>query len=266
MKNPWPEIPESDEGLVRPMKRRGDPDLGPDAMLAIISNDLDYLAKLTQGRKRDVFDLDHFRVYQLRDKKEECFSIVGPFLGAPHAVMGMEKIIALGAKRIWVLGWCGSLQPDVRIGELVIPAESISEEGTSQHYPIGKTVPTTDQSLNNMLEAVLRKKGKSFVKGTVWTTDAPYRETPAKIITYQKKGVLAVDMEMSALMTLGIYRSVKVAGLLVVSDELFDLKWHTGFKNPAFKEACRSRARLLLNLVESLGKEDNGRHQGSTGY
>ena len=245
-------IPESDEGLVRPMKGKGDPDLGSDAMLAIISNDLDYLAELTQDRKRAVFDLDHFRLYQLSDKKEGCFSLVGPFLGSPHAVMGMEKIIALGAKRIWVLGWCGSLRPELRIGDLVIPTESISEEGTSQHYPIGELVPTTDETLNSMLEAVLRKEGKSFVKGTVWTTDAPYRETPAKVITYQRKGVLAVDMEMSALMTLGIYRSVKVAGLLVVSDELFDLKWHTGFKNPAFKEACRSRARLLLGLIESL--------------
>jgi hypothetical protein len=30
-------------------------------------------------------------------------------------------------------------------------------------------------------------------------------------------------------MTLAVYRSVKLSGLLVVSDELFQLKWHRGF-------------------------------------
>ena len=248
-----------DEGLVRPMKRKGDPDLGPDAVLAIISNDLDYLVELTQHRRNAVFDLGNFRLYQIRGRKGGgCLSLAGPFLGSPHAVMGMEKLIALGAERIWVLGWCGSLTRDVRIGDLVIPTESISEEGTSRHYPIGDRVPKTDESLNMMLESVLRKERKSFVKGTVWTTDAPYRETPAKIIAHQDEGALAVDMEMSALMTVGIYRSVKVAGLLVVSDELFDLKWHTGFRDPAFKDARLYGARILLNLIDSIGKQDNG--------
>jgi hypothetical protein len=69
--------------------------------------------------------------------------------------------------------------------------------------------------------------------------------------TYQGKGVLAVEMEMSALMTLAAYRSVELSGLLVVSDELFDLKWHRGFSSPVFKKRCELAGNLLLDLFKS---------------
>jgi purine-nucleoside phosphorylase len=66
--------------------------------------------------------------------------------------------------------------------------------------------------------------------------------------TYRETGVLAVEMEMSALMTLAVYRSVKLSGLLVVSDELFDLKWHRGFSSALFKKRCELAGNLLLDL------------------
>ena len=68
--------------------------------------------------------------------------------------------------------------------------------------------------------------------------------------TYRGKEVLAVEMEMSALMTVAIYRSVKLSGLLVVSDELFDLKWHRGFSSPLFKKRCEQAGNLLVKLFE----------------
>jgi len=240
------------------MKRKTDPSLGPDVILALIPTDLATLVQLNQGRDLHCVDLDHFKVYRLRDGIKAPPSFAGPFLGAPQAVMGMEKVIALGAKRIWVWGWCGSLQPGLRIGDLVIPIHAISEEGTSQHYPVGDKPVSTDEGLNRMLEETLRREGQSFSSGTTWTTDAPYRETPAKVKAYQERGVLAVEMEMSALMTLAVFRSVKLTGLLVVSDELSALRWRPGFGDPKFKRNCRLAGRLLWDLVESLRGQESG--------
>jgi hypothetical protein len=59
-------------------------------------------------------------------------------------------------------------------------------------------------------------------------------------------------MEMSALITLAIYRAVKLSGLLVVSDELSDLKWHSGFQRLELKKTSRLAGEVLLNLVKSL--------------
>jgi uridine phosphorylase len=236
------------------MKRKTDPAVGRDAIMVMIPSDLDYLVTTSHAQKHPLFHMNFYDLYQYRGKvgKEGALTLLGPFLGAPQAVMGMEKMIALGAKRFWVLGWCGSLQPNLRVGDLVIPTDALCEEGTSQHYPIGDKTAKTDEKLNHMLEKALDEKGQAFNKGKVWTTDAPYRETAVKVERYQKRGALAVEMEMSALMTLAIYRNVKLAGLLVISDELFDLKWHSGFKNPKLKQISRLAGELLLNLVESL--------------
>ena len=232
--------------VIQPRKGKNEPALGPDALMVVIPQDLNRLSKLAPMKG---FDFGFFKVFQKKNSGAGL-SLAGPFLGAPQAAMALEKIIALGAKRICVFGWCGSLQPDLKIGDIVIPLHAVSDEGTSRHYPIGKRKADTDQALNGALEQALEKARLPFRKGTVWTTDAPYRETVSKVKAFQAKGILAVEMEMSALMTVAIYRLVKLSGLLVVSDEHFDLKWHRGFSSPVFKERCEQAGNLLLRLFQ----------------
>jgi uridine phosphorylase len=241
----------NDEPIIQPRRRKTDPLVGPDAIMMMIPSDLDHFVGMFQSGEMARFHMDFFELYQVRHGKNGSLTFTGPFLGAPQAVMGMEKIIALGAKKIWVLGWCGSLQPYLKIGDMVIPTAAISEEGTSQHYPIGDRTAETDHGLNQMLEKALKRKGHSAFKGMIWTTDAPYRETVEKVKEYQERVVLAVEMEMSALMTLAIFRKVRMAGLLVVSDELFDLKWHHGFSNPELKKSSRLAGEVFLDLLTS---------------
>jgi uridine phosphorylase len=239
------------EGLIRPQKGKSDPLVGPDVVLVMIRTDLDDLLSLNGSDKVARYDMGFFELYRMITEKGDPLFLCGPFLGAPQAVMGMEKLIALGASRVWVLGWCGSLQPQLRIGHLVVPMGAISEEGTSGHYPIGGIPPVADKELNGIMENALNKAGLTFFKGDVWTTDAPYRETAEKVEYYQKKGILAVEMEMSALMTLALYRGVRMGGILVVSDELFNMKWHAGFSNPELRKSTRSAGRLLVGLAAS---------------
>ena len=48
-------------------------------------------------------------------------------------------------------------------------------------------------------------------QGPMWTTDAPFRETPAKIAAYQASGVRVVDMEIAALLSVAAFRDCEVA-------------------------------------------------------
>lgn len=243
---------QNEEGLIRPRKRKTDPNTGPDVIMVMIPSDLNFLVRISQAKKIPVSGLDFYNLYQARAGTNSHVTLSGPFLGAPQAAMGMEKVIALGGRRIWVLGWCGSLQPDLHIGDFVLPVTAISEEGTSQHYPIRGSMGRADEGLCQVLEGTLRRRGGTFVRGPVWTTDAPYRETPAKVKRYRERGVLAVEMEMSALMTLAAYRQVKLAGVLVVSDELFTLRWHSGLSSPTLRERSRLAAEILWDSVKSL--------------
>ena len=246
---------DKERGIIVPVKGKRDPTVGPDALMVMIPSELRYLVQLAKAEAVPFNDMDFYHLYQAKDETSPLLSISGPFLGAPHAVMAMEKLIVLGAKRLWVLGWCGSLQRELPVGHLLIPTDAVSEEGTSRHYPIGERACQSDPGLNHLLEQALTDRGLVFSKGEVWTTDAPYRETLEKVRSYQAGGILAVEMEFSALMTVALYRSVALAGLLVVSDELFDLKWRPGFSNPLLKRASREAATVLLNLAASLSQD-----------
>jgi uridine phosphorylase len=232
--------------VINPTKEKGEPFLGPDALMVAIPSDLQYIVDLSRAER--AANTTPFKLFIIKKANGLPCGLAGPLLGAPQGVIVMEKLIALGAKRIWVIGWCGSLQPNISIGDLIIPTAALSEEGTSSHYPVNNKKKQTHPLLNSKLENALRNANRPFKKGPVWTTDALYRETSAKVIEYGKKGYLAVEMEMSALITVAIYRSVKLAGLLIVSDELFSLQWHHGFGRNTLKKASREAGRLILSL------------------
>jgi len=243
---------EHSEGIIQPRKGKEDPTLSPDVLMVMIPGELQFLARET-GAVKTVFS--NMRLYDLyRAQEDASVTLAGPFIGAPHAAMGMEKLIAMGARRIMVLGWCGSLQPFLKVGDLVIPSHALSEEGTSRHYPTAFRNPPSDAELNRMLETSLKEKKTPFTKGPIWTTDAIYRETPGKVKAYQQQNILAVEMEISALLAVASFRSVQMAALLVVSDELFELKWRPGFSSSQLKKRSRTAAEVLLDVHRRLGR------------
>ena len=175
----------------------------------------------------------------------------GPAVGAPMAVICLEKLIALGARRIIVCGWCGSLQPDLGVGELVLPAWGISEEGTSGHYPVAGRSESSPR-LRQGLQAFFAETGKELREGVVWTTDALYRETREKVVRYGAEGILAVDMECSALIQVAAFRQVELAAVLMVSDLLWQDPWQPGFQSKEFRTRSQGLVAELLRCVGDL--------------
>ncbi|HYA01629.1 MAG TPA: nucleoside phosphorylase [Syntrophobacteria bacterium] len=186
---------------------------------------------------------------------DRVVTVAGPVLGSPQAVLVLERLIALGSRTIAMLGWCGSLQPQVRIGDWILPTAARSEEGTSVHYPSASVILGPDPTLAGRLRDFCEQGGHPLHVGPVWSTDAPLRETVGKVCTYGEEGVLAVEMEMSALFRVADYRKVGLAGLLVVSDELFTLKWRPGFRSSAFKGSCRRAVGAVLDFVAGVPPE-----------
>ena len=83
----------NDEGLIRPVKRKTDPDLGPDAIMVMIPSDLDLLVKMSRAQKLPRLGLNFYDLYKAGCGTKGSLTLSGPFLGAPQAVMGMEKMI-----------------------------------------------------------------------------------------------------------------------------------------------------------------------------
>ena len=248
-------IQDADEVLIRPTRGGRDPEVAPDLILGMTGPILDRLVRRWRARPVPVTGVVPGRVFQVGEGGRPRATLAGPFLGAPQAVLGLEKLIALGARRVLVTGWCGSLQPDLRIGDLVMPSGALSEEGTSKHYPLEGDDPEADPDLRRRLADAVARRGLTARTGRIWSTDAPYRETRDKVRASRDAGLLAVDMEMSALLTVAAFRGVRLAALLTVSDELFDLTWRHGFSSDRLREADGTVAALLQ---EAVGGQEAG--------
>jgi len=177
--------------------------------------------------------------------------LVGPMLGAPHAVMVMEALIRRGVEVFLTLGWCGSLQPDLEIGWIFLPENALSEEGASAHYPLDEGRAGSDPVWSRRLAGALEKRGLNYRAGRIWTTDAPFRETREKIEKYRREGILAVDMEASALMTVARFYKRSYAGLMVVSDEVWSKNRRQAFGSSELKNGLTAAAEVILGLINS---------------
>ncbi len=165
------------------------------------------------------------------------------------AVMCLEKIIALGATRIILYGWCGSLVPMLRISDLFVPTRVVSEEGTSRHYP--PSALSADDFFQAVLVNTLTAWEYPVKRGPIWTTDAVYRETKEKIQRYGSEGIMAVDMEYAALRAVASFRCVSLAAVMLVSDELYHQKWSSRIAHKSFRADSKNLIDRLCAFIQS---------------
>lgn len=155
--------------------------------------------------------------------------VITQCVGAPLAVMALERLIASGAEEIIILGFCGALDEHTDIGQAVSVTAAASEEGTSKHYFPRKSSFRASSTLRARIENTLAEKALSFVNGPVVSTDAPFRETRTWWNRNRKKGIAYVDMETSAVFALARFYGIQAAALHLVSDKLTSSSHRVGF-------------------------------------
>lgn len=236
-----------EEVVIEPRREPGEPEVRGAGLLLINPLEVRLAGKLAQTagwRRHATFP------GQLQVPSEGKGWLLGPAMGGPLAVMALEKIIALGAEAVISVGWCGSLQPELVPGAILLPTEAVSEEGTSAHYPLSGGGWQADESLRRRLAANLTGCGFSVQVGPVWTTDAPYRETRAKVAAYRRRGICGVEMEFAALARVAQFRQVPLASVLLVSDLLpgDDESWEPAFRRRDFADQSRRLLEALWGL------------------
>jgi uridine phosphorylase len=186
---------------------------------------------------------------------DQTFFIAGPAVGAPMAVLCLEKLIVLGAKRVILVGWCGALQQTLRVGDVLVSGAALCGEGTSRYYSSDKE-PEPSAELTAWLRVTLSRSAVNWQEGRVWSTDAPYRESRILLASLIcDHDIAAVDMEYSALCTVALFRGIELAACMLVSDELWQDQWKAGFSNPAFRHRSQDLSMLFISAMSGLSKD-----------
>lgn len=240
--------------IIRPTTILGQLDVNPHSLLVFAPYDLKLASSVVPVAPELVRTLHVSSLYNVHLNKRRI-TLAGPAIGAPLACMVIEFLIAFGSRHLVVLGSCGSLSAKVRVGQFVIPEKAFSEEGTSSHYPLKGTMVRPSSRMVELLASRCEALNQQWSAGSVWTTDAPFRETPQKIKKYQMKKAVAVEMELSAVFKVCRFYGIEVGAILVVSDELFSSRWTSGYRTPLYRDAFTTAARIAFDVLSTLNEE-----------
>lgn len=148
-----------------------------------------------------------------------------PGVGAPLAGALLEEVIARGGRKFIACGGAGVLDRSIAVGHLIVPVSAVRDEGVSYHYlPPGREVEASAEGIA-AIERVLLKHDVHYRLAKTWTTDAIFRETPAKVQRRRQEGCLTVEMEAAAFFAIAQFRGVTFAQMLYGGDDVSGDAW-----------------------------------------
>jgi len=151
-------------------------------------------------------------------------------MGSPIALVVLEELAALGARTVLRAGTAMTVAHDLSLGSFVVAEGAMRGEATSATYaPLGYPA-VADAVLNAALETTLTQRGAPFRSGILASYDGFYSELFAsdqerraaiasRFAELRRLGVIAADMETSALLVVGRLLGVRAGSLCLVSVE-----------------------------------------------
>lgn len=163
-------------------------------------------------------------VYQV-EYKGKAFALFQSYIGEPLCVSQYEDLMAMGSKRLILLGNCGVLDRSIKDCGIIIPILAIRDEGTSYHYAESSDTIAVNKKYREEFKEVLKEYGYSYVEGTTWTTDACYRETKEKVRRRREQGAICVEMECAGMQALCDFRGAEFFQFFYAGDNLDHSTW-----------------------------------------
>ncbi len=210
------------ENLLREARRQKTLPKGRVPSVCLLDPDGDIVRMLRRERRARLepawacYHTELFR-FDLGDMEA---GIIGCAVGASFAVLLAEQLFASGCELLVSVTSSGQIDPLLPAPCFVLVEKALRDEGTSYHY-----LPASDFSfllprLSRALRGGFGALPQPVVRGSTWTTDAPYRETSHAIRTARRLGISAVEMECAALYAFSTARKRPVVCLAHVTNQM----------------------------------------------
>ncbi|GJM61285.1 MULTISPECIES: purine-nucleoside phosphorylase [Persicobacter] len=154
--------------------------------------------------------------------KGKRISVQGSGMGLPSiSIYGHELINEYGVKKLIRVGSCGSFQPHVKVRDIVIAQAASTNASVNRNRFKGMDfAPVGDFDMLMGAVAKAMDMGINPHVGNILSSDIFYDDDPNAWKLWAEYGVLAVEMETTALYTLAAKFGVKALTVLTVSDSL----------------------------------------------
>jgi DeoD family purine-nucleoside phosphorylase len=142
-------------------------------------------------------------------------------MGTPSLSIVVEELLRLGGKRLIRVGTCGGIAKGLKTGDLVVATAACPVDGATTTYLHGEAyAPAADFALTRALVDAAAEAGVAARTGLVASVDVFYNTDADYAQRWRDRGVLAFEMEASALFYLAARDGAQAACALTVSDVL----------------------------------------------
>jgi len=181
--------------------------------------------------------------------KGKRVSIQGTGMGVPSISIYLNELItSYKAKNIIRIGSCGSMQPDIKIRDIILAMSASTDSHINKIRFNGKDYASTANfDLLKKAYDIALEKNIPVKVGSVLTTDTFYHDDLNSWRHWANYGVLAVEMETAALYTLAAKFKVNALSILTVSDSLVTREETTSEER---QKTFNPMVEIALELVE----------------
>lgn len=149
-------------------------------------------------------------------------SVQGTGMGQPSlAIYAHELMAEYGARTLVRVGSCGSLAAHVNIRDVVIAMTACTDSAMNRLRFEGLDyAPAADYGLLRRAADAAEAAGVPIHVGSIMSGDSFYTDRPELTKRLAEYGVLAIEMEASALYTLAAKHGARALAICTVSDSL----------------------------------------------
>lgn len=148
-------------------------------------------------------------------------SVQGHGMGIPSmGIYSYELFHFYDCDTIIRLGTCGGLDPDVKIGTVILAETACTDSNYGYQYNLPEGyVPSATPELLDAAAASAAKLGIPVMRGKVFSSDVFYND-PVKQAQWCSDGVIGVEMEAAGLYINAFEAGKKALTILTVSDNI----------------------------------------------
>jgi purine-nucleoside phosphorylase len=150
----------------------------------------------------------------------KAVTIQGSGMGVPSiAIYATELVREYGVRTLIRVGTCGAIQPELRIGDVILAQAACTDSSFARLRFGGRDfAPCADFGLLQGAWKNANDRGLNVKVGPILTTDVFYQDQDDPWGVWQQHGVLAVEMESTALYTIAAAHGCRALSILTVSD------------------------------------------------